>query len=336
MGSELTTPDVHSLETRDESAAPRWRLHDVCPEDAPAVCRLFEECFGQPMSPALWEWKYGSGRGHGVWCEWSGEMVGHVGVMQRQIVWQGQIADAGQFGDVMVRADQRGGLHDLHFLLASTIGERHVGHGSAYPLGFAFSFEKLRHFYEHRGLAIRIGRMVQHEWRLRPSRRNVRWTSRPLDLTRDAVLVDHLWEAMRADLAHAIVGVRDAAYLAHRYRNHPAIAYQMHLVYRRWPRQSVGAIVLKLEPERAVLVDVVGAVRHFPVLVAQARRLAYQAGKPALHAWIDSAHAQWLASADAHSQDLDVLILHYVWTSTPDIETVRDAWWLTMGDTDYL
>lgn len=80
----------------ERGAAPRWRLHTLRPEDAPAMRRLFEAAFGHPMSQALWEWKYGDGRGHAVWCAAGGEMVGHLGLMRRTAIWQGEQIAIGQ------------------------------------------------------------------------------------------------------------------------------------------------------------------------------------------------------------------------------------------------
>jgi hypothetical protein len=227
------------------SEPPRWRLHIGCAEDASAMRHLFEECFNQPMSQELWEWKYGDGRGCSIWGECNCEMVGHLGIMQRQVIWQRHLVTAGQFGDLMILPGHRGGgQNGLLFRMASTLIELHIGYGSTYLLGFAFPYDKQMSLYEGIGIAVRVGRMVQHEWAFTSFHSNKWLASRPLNLPRDASLVDHLWKLMRTDLPRAIVGVRDSTYLDYRYLKHPTIIYQMHLIHHRWTLQPVGVIEL--------------------------------------------------------------------------------------------
>jgi len=320
----------------ERSAAPRWRLHTLRPEDAPAMRRLFEAAFGHPMSQALWEWKYGDGRGHAVWCAADGDMVGHLGLMRRTAIWQGEQIAISQYGDAMIRADQRGEMHGPYFLMVSTLTELQIGRGSGCVMGFAFVFERQMRKIEYLKLGRRIDHMVQYEWPSQQRRAFASWATRPLVLPTDAACLDRLWTAMQADLRNVLVGMRDAAYWRQRYVDHPAIRYELHLVYHRWTRRPLAALALKFEQERAVLVDWVAPLRATPAIIEAGRDLAQRSGKATLHTWITAGQSAALQVASPTVHDLDVLIHYATWTPTPDADAMHGRWWLTMGDTDYL
>ena len=53
----------------------KWLVDDAATEHKPKILALFHAVFGQGMSEAQWDWKYGEGRGAGVVVREDDEIV---------------------------------------------------------------------------------------------------------------------------------------------------------------------------------------------------------------------------------------------------------------------
>jgi hypothetical protein len=82
--------------------------------------------------------------------------------------------------------------------------------------------------------------------------------------------------------------------------------------------------------------DVIGSLRDLPVLLSQARLLAWQAGKQAVHAWHCRSHGHLFLPGSSSQQDLAVSIPTNVWSPGPPAASLQGKWWLMAGDTDFL
>lgn len=346
---------------------PRWQPGRMTDARQGEMRRLFAAVFGHEMSAAHWQWKYGDGRGLGIgiWQTMADEgghlaeppLVAHYGGLVRNILYFGQPALALQCGDVMVAPGGRGTLsrQGPAFLSAATCLEHEIGYGTRHLVGFGFPNERAYRLPERLGLYAELGRMVELVWpallarpalRLRVRRLNL---SNPLDTDADARM-NACWEAMRSGLGDAIVGVRDARYLRHRYCAHPDKSYQLHLVQHRFGGAPLGLLVLRVVDDvgdtdnagnegkgrRCELLDIIGAIDRMPILIHHARRIAAGLGCATLFAWVTENMLPRLAiPADTQVHDLGIRIPGNAWTPGPAIDAQRGLWWLTGGDTDF-
>lgn len=315
---------------------PRWRITAMRPQDAPAIRELFATVFDHEISPAFWEWKYAHGRGEAILAWRDDQLIAHYGGVARDFVVRGTLIPAIAPCDVMVRPSDQGGRRGPFFLTTATFLERFVSNQGPYRLAFGFPNARAR----------RVGELLGFYGDPVASVTEITWSSRSLGFNPQVKTtrigpddahddLDRVWEQMQNDLADDIVGVRDSQFIQYRYLQHPEIRYDVYLVQHR-RGETLGAIVLKPEAKHCLLMDVVGPMRHIPVLIAQARRAAGRLGKRRLRMWITEPYAQRFQGTGGAFNPLDVAIPSNAWTSGPSLESLRDAWWLTAGDTDFL
>ncbi len=338
------------------ASRPRWLPGRLGDAQQAEMRTLFGTVFGHEMSAAHWQWKYGDGRGLGigVWQRSHGAgatgtapaLVAHYGGVTREIVCFGQPARALQCVDVMVAKTGRGSLSRQGpvFLSAATCLEHDIGYGTRHLLGFGFPNERAYRLPEHLGLYALVGRMVEINWQplaARPAMRLAVRKLNPADRDADAKM-NACWTAMQTSLPEAIVGVRNAPYLRHRYFAHPDNTYQIYIVQRRFGGAPLGLLVLREinDPasgeRRCELLDVIGAVQAMPVLIHHARRIAAGLNCSGLFAWVsDNILPRLALTADAEVIDLKICVPGNQWTPGPSIDKQKGKWWLTGGDTDF-
>lgn len=235
-----------------------------------AVRRLFETVFGHPVSAAHWAWKYGPAAGAQAmqWVAYGeagpDEPLGHVGARLMPGIWQGQPCWVAHLTDVMVHPQARAGLQStstyaqlmramakalLKQTQAPGAGHRH----RAMPL-LAHGFPGLTpaRLGQRMGLYRPLGQVQVHRavFPASPRRPWWGWHLRPLVWEED--LLNRLWAHHAPDQVQPSI-CKDAAYLAWRYRDHPAQPYRVWLLLSPWRRCS-GWLVTRDEPQ-ALVVD---------------------------------------------------------------------------------
>ncbi|MBK6958193.1 MAG: GNAT family N-acetyltransferase [Nitrosomonas sp.] len=323
-----------------KKTVPKWRLQILEKNQTPEMFSLFKKTFHHDMTPATWQWKYGSnsGREIGVWRD--NQLIAHYGGVSRKILFFGQPQTAVQIGDVMVDTSERGTLtrKGPFFLMAATFLEHYIGYGRPYQIGFGFPNERAMKVAERLGLYAEVGRMTEFSWSTRS--RLPLWGTRlhliDRKLTDFAVTaVDQCWQNMVADLQTAIIGVRDWQYLQHRYLNHPNQQYQIILVRNRFSKRAHGILVLRYDPEGCEIVDLIAPLAEIPLLITHARRLAGMHGASRLFCRITANFAHYFAIAGGTQQTINIHIPANAWSDGPPPETLKDRWWLMSGDKDF-
>lgn len=317
---------------------PRWRLASGGENSREEILALFLQVFGQEMSPALWEWKYGAGRGSSVVARHGDKMVAHYGALARSALFFGEARTVVQIGDVMVHPAERGVLTKQggFALVASTFFDLNVGFGTDYLASFGFPNERAMRLGKTLGLYGELDRMQEVTWpaiKTGPS-----WLLKLRLLGSDeraANFVEAAWDRMHTDLQGAIVGLRNWAYIKHRYIDHPVFGYDLLSVTARFSGRPIGVIVLKRDADRYELMDVIGALRDIPCLVLQARRWASCNGVQRLTAWVAESNVKLFAGNEATVQDIGVSVASNICRAGPSIEQMRKKWWLLTGDTDF-
>ncbi len=320
------------------------RLLSLGPDQAESVRGLFESVFGHPLSAAEWQWKYGDGHGRALGLQREGRLLAHYGALTRRVRFHGREVAACQVCDVMVAAQARSNLArsgPLHRVTASFL-EAQIGWGRPHLIGYGFPTQRAMAAAQHLRLYAPVDSMEAFSWT--PLRGTAGATVQALadeDLAPGkpaAALVDQAWAAMVAALPEQTLGVRDAAWLRHRYCRHPRFRYQVLLVRRRWTRRLLGVVVLRQHEHHLEWVDLVGAPAQLEVLLAVARKRAHQLGLAVLEAWITHSQAgrfESLADGTCKRRALDIAVPANVHSPGPSVEDQRGRWWLMAGDTDF-
>ena len=321
----------------------------VGPGDAASVRGLFHEVFGHPLSPEEWHWKYGDGRGTAVALLKGGRWLGHYGGLTRDVLDRGQPAKACQVCDVIVHPDARASLSrrgPLHKMTATFL-ESEIGWGLRHRVGFGFPTDRAFGIAQRLGLYFAVDQMLCAHWPAAPAASSSTPARlgplQPLsaaDLALGAALaqaVDALWRAMAAAFNTQVLGVRDAAWLRHRYLNHPRMRYEVLLLRSRWWRRPLGVVVVRRHESHLEWVDVVAPPAAWPALLQTTRAHAAGAGLQRVDAWITASQRHLLdgLAPDVGWRPLAIDVPGNAHSPGPDADDQRGRWLLMAGDTDF-
>ena len=313
----------------------RWRVADAGLSAAGQVEELFEQVFALPMKRMLRQWKYGDGRGQGVVVYQGQEIIGHYGGLRRDVLLHGQPETVMFMADVMVHLEGRRTLtrKGPFFLMASIAIEQFMQKAS---FSAGFPNNRAMRLGEKLGLYDKVGRMAAIYWTAKNRLPNLNERVRTLDFPVGAELIDRAWQVMRQGLKDYVAGVRNYEYVRHRYLTHPEKQYQLFAVTRRFSGRLLGVFVIG-DCGNGVfeLLDLIGDMAYFPVMVAQACRVTARLGGGELFCWVCDHMVPLL---NAHNQGrvdmLDVDIPVNTVARALDKALVQDQWWLMGGDTD--
>jgi hypothetical protein len=140
---------------------------------------------------------------------------------------------------------------------------------------------------------------------------------------------------MKQDLSHSIVGVRDFAYLSHRYLNHPTKSYHIFVVKNRLTQQYQGLVVLNIENKRGEILDIISPLKNIPLLIRHAQRFAALHECNHLICQISDNFSSYFKNEMTHYQLTDISIPTNQWTASPSAELLKNKWWLMAGDMDF-
>ncbi len=321
---------------------PRWRITTVTSQEKENIIALFNQVF-QPnqMSTALWEWKYGQGRGLGILAWQNQQLVAHYGGILRKISYLGQYKTAIQITDVMVAVKERGVFtrQGAFFLVTTTFLENYVGYRT--PVWVAYGFPSERHvkLAEHLGLYARVGEMKELRWPALTAKSKI-WIQirhlQPQQYFKEQPLINQLWEKMAVTLRQALVGVRNSAYLYHRYLCHPHKHYELLLISRRFTGQALALVVIYREDDLCKIMDYIGDIKWIPLAIYQIRCFAGRWGLRQVQVWITQNFITAFPSESVEQHDLGIYIPHNIWSDTFSPNQIKNQWWLMAGDTDFL
>jgi hypothetical protein len=316
-----------------KAAAPRWQVRHVRATDFDEIATLFQEVFGHPISRELWTWKYADGHGNGVVAARHGGLIAHYGGMYRDVMLCGKPDWVFQICDVMVHPKERGVMtRQGPFLLTAATSAEIYG-----PLGFGFPNARAMEVAAKMGLYSEVGQMAEVRWEPSAARFRLRTRLQPIvsGSATGQAMVDALWAAMAKDLRSDVVGVRDWAFVEHRYFSHPHNQYEVLAVTSRLTGKALGVMVLRRLEAMCELVDVITPLANLPLLIDQARRLIGLWGLPYLYCWITKNHLSHFLATGGQEVALNVSIPTSCWTDDPRANVFKDKWWLMSGDTDF-
>lgn len=300
--------------------------------------KLFEACFDSPFSEALWQWKYAGGRGASMAACKEGRVVAHYGGMIRAIEYFGTTESAVQIGDVMVLPSERGffSRSGLFFRTAAAMLEQHAGYSARHLLGFGFPNIKAMHVAQRLKLYQRTDDLVSLT--LKPDA-EVTSTEQVLPVSVhdwasiDDGYINHLWQRMKSSLSNGIVGVRDADYVRFRYQQRPGQDYQLLVVDEKG--KTPGLLVFRRHGEQEMVLDVIAAAENVGA-VLQAAMQHVRMQEREMFCWLTRGQLHRFCYENFLVSDTSIQIPCNAWSRGPNAETLKEAWWLTAGDTDFL
>lgn len=308
----------------------------------PAVRELFKQVFAVELSLQHWDWKYANGGGVGmVVRDDQNQIAAYYGGVERRILDRGEPALTLQCCDTMVATTQRGTLSKKgpYFLAATTFLDTYIGYNRPYLFGFGFPNKRVMRLGEHLGVQADIGGVVQIEWEP-ASQDKLAGESFNADDPEHSRLLEGLWQAMSAEMGHKILTVRDQAYIQYRYLDNPTREYELTIVRDKDKDKDkdkpIGMVVTRQENGRLLLLEVVGSPTQFPSLVLFCRDLARRKNLSGIYGWVTEADLDLFADEEMTLTDIAVRIPTSVCTDGPPVEELKDKWYLTAGDTDFL
>jgi hypothetical protein len=343
----LTTPGTITVFQKKNQM--RWRTSSISLKNVPALLELFHEAFEENISPALWHWKYGDDRSLGVIVWHDEQIVAHFGVSIRPTLFFGTPILAAPGSDVMVKPSERRAFTKKgpFFLAAASYSEAYIGQGAKHLIGFGFPNERHLRLGEKMGIYALVDKMMEVNWmpqsKPKSKPKYTRFTLSPLILSpmkevpenRAMKLTNRLWEQMSHDLVNHIVGIRDWAYIKYRYFNHPENQYEVFLVHDWSFRRILGIIVLHTAREAYELMDVIGPLKHLPILIAEAKYHVGCRGGEKFFCLANESIVPVFVETGGVAHPLDMNIPTDVWSPGPLVDKVKGKWWLMSGDTDF-
>lgn len=306
------------------------------------IAGLFEESFQVSFDAEVWDWKYRLGRGQCVVArtEPGGEIVSHYGGAPRKIEYFGEPEVAIQVCDVMVLPEVRVsyGKSSLFFRTAATFLEREIGYSVNHLLGFGFPNQKAMNIAIRLGLYEKTDEFVEIICAPDAAGQSA-WRVEELDFEKQREAIDELWLLMRKDFGDAIIGVRDSDYFDYRYLQHPfGKRGQYHCLQIVDPQGQLRAIaVIKEHGEQKLLLELITPQADMAesVAVLSAFCVAQDATR-ALKFWLTRSGLGRVELPVAAVNDLGIEIPCNSWNAGPPAGKLRDKWWLTAGDMDFL
>ncbi len=322
-----------------EHLASNWSTDWAHPADEAELLELFTAAFGSDMHPELWRWKYAGTDPIGVLVRRGNRPVAFYGTLPRAISFFGAPTMAVQIGDVMVHPNERGVLtrKGPFFLAASYFWHHCLGTGKPYAFAFGFPSERPYRVGERLGFYTNLGEISRVGWPALKAGPNPLLRVRSWDATMGAA-ADQIWADMLAAMSQHIVGVRDFAYLQHRYLEHPTVDYKIYVVSTRLVGKPFAIIVVRDDGEELELVDLIAPPARLEALVKIVRRLAFNLGKTKAYTWITSSHAALFAGDSGVVSPTGIVITVFNSANpsegTPPAE-IRGRTWMMTGDMDF-
>ena len=141
---------------------------------------------------------------------------------------------------------------------------------------------------------------------------------------------------MASEFCDRAIGVRDLAYMRHRYHNHPTLDYQLNIVYQHDENHTHGLLVTRQVEDRLMLVDVVCRKQELRNLVSFGRSLASNFDSTQLYGWLTEIDCSLITDSDESIASPPLRLPFGVYRKGLDPEEIRDKWFFMCGDSDFL
>jgi hypothetical protein len=305
------------------------------PGDESAITELFQEVFAREMSLKEWRWKYVESHPSKVYASVAednqGNIVGHYGGVYVRMVHNGQPARGLAICDVMIHPAYRSirALKSLSSLIPPAAVQDGIMTGYGFPnLNTLFRpairlgiYEKVEDVLEG---------TKETEFHRGPDRYRYRFA--PLDYSDERI--DTLWDTCKKGLSLSVV--RDRKYLVWRYKNHPLFNYELWGMKRRFGARLLGIVVLRREENRVLLIDLLSPETMITPLFHKLENYAFSIGKKAVTLWFPPFLKDKITALGFSTGAAPTVIPRTTYENALKKEDMKNRFFYTMGDTDFL
>lgn len=327
--------------TPESFSAAGYHVRPAIPEDAGAICALFNKIFPDEMSLSHWQWKYQREQSRAIVAYRNGRLIAHYGGVGTDILLEGGRSTAIQVADLMVHPSERQAVrqNSPFFLMASAFLDNYVGYENPFYLGYGFPSYRAMALSDRLGLFTPIGAMHEITWEINEN--DFAHTCNITKITQ-ANLANHtdsintLWMRFSKNLAQRYVCKKDAEFIRWRYLEHPAKTYAIYLVTRRLSGKVKYLLIMRHEQKKSMLMDILTPKLDLAPAIKLAKQLTWQQGNQKLVTWCSDTDITRFQFEDAEDKILPVAIPANTRSPAPAPDNQIGKWWFMPGDTDYL
>lgn len=300
--------------------------------DEVLITRLFEEVFGDTMTVEQWRWKY---EGQGFLNQKSfvatnedGRIIGHFGGIPLRMWFKDKVIVGYQGADVMVDEKYRG-LPNRRGLYSNICRLFYENLPS-----FVYGFSNLDH--------LRLGMLLGFfEKAIEVNDITIYTTKHVIPLYNLEMMdwedskIDTLWNEVYRSLGWSIV--RNTAFLKWRYEHNPFRYYRLYGLRRRFIKGILGWVVMReVNDDEFWLMDMIFKDEHLEYLLKTIISMAYKQGKKKIVLWLSSRYHDRLRSMGGEFFRRGTYITNCIWVKMCESDEMREKFYYTMGDTDFL
>ncbi len=302
--------------------------------DESGIVKLFKEVFGREMSLDEWKWKY-LGRGNkkvysSVAVDSEGRVVAHYGGMFHPMILEGEEVYGLAIGDVMVHSKLRS--LKLFKKVASILPVESSKDGVS--VGYGFPNERAMRLPENLGLYEKIEDVMEGDKEVEFHNDLDRYRYKLFSLHYSDNRIDRLWETCKRDIHLSVI--RDMKYFKWRYRDHPLFNYELWGMKSRFGRKLLGVAVLKREDYRVLIMDFLCEKGMFKPIIKKIENYAFTIGKKKISLWAPPFMEKLLVESGFSVKPAGTCIPISTHEKFKTKEEMKDKFYYTMGDTDFL
>ena len=301
------------------------------------IVRLFQEVYGKPLTVEQWRWKY-LGQGNlRVWAALAfnsaGELVAHYGGLPVRMIFKGRHITACQCVDAMVKKGYR--ANDLG--IAQT-------EGIFYRLGNLLYDTFGTFFYAFPGdVYYNWGRKTGHiepcldvpEYRLNCDTKPIGSSLYRLKvISWDDSRVDKLWRKVQKDIGWAMV--RDREFIEWRYQKNPFYNHTLYGLENIISRRLLGWAIVREDGEDWRIMDALFIPSSMEILLSKVAAAGSGMNKKHVKIWLPDRFKERLLAMGFVPHDIHTWMPNFVRFKTADTKEIKDNFYYTMGDTDFL
>ncbi len=312
--------------------------------DEQQIVRLFEEVYGKPLTIEQWRWKY-LGQGNlrvlaAVALNEQDEIVAHYGGIPVRMIFRGRHITGCQCVDAMVRKEYRareqgipvteGSFYRMGNLLYDTFGTFFY----AFPGDVYYNWgrktghiEECMDVPEYRCDCSRrsgASRITHHASRIY-SLKQIDWADKR---------IDDLWNRVKGNLGWTMV--RDREFVEWRYATNPFYKHAIYGLEFLFSKRLSGWVVVRENGDDLMAMDLVFEDSALKVLLRETINLAFSSGKRQLRLWLPYRYNKRLLSTGFEPVDIRTWMPNFIRYKVAESEEIRQNFYYTMGDTDFL
>lgn len=302
--------------------------------DEQGIVKLFNTTFSREMTLKEWEWKY-KGQGNKRVCSVVLEgrengIVGHYGGIPLRMIYDGKEVTGIEAVDTMIHPKYRSftRFRDMYNLFMKELI-------SDSKIFFGFSPERvIKLAVDRLGIYEKVETVLEAIKDVKFHNNPTRFLYSLHPIGFDDERIDALWDNAKHQIKLAII--RDRRYIKWRYKDNPLFNYEIWGLRKRWLEQLLAVAVLKREQDKLLIMDLIYKEGLLPVLLTKVENLSVSLGISTMSLWAPKPIRNLLKTLGFEIVPTATTLPRSAHPLTLSKEEIREKFFYTMGDTDYL